>query len=109
MFFFFKQKTAYEIGQGLEFRRVLFRSGPTTCGPGELGRPNAAGPHVVGAGSPPILSREEAGKDRKRVVEGKRVELGGRRIIKKKKIEKGNVKNRDEQVGDARANDRVVV
>ena len=26
MFFFFKQKTAYEIGQWLEFRRVLFRS-----------------------------------------------------------------------------------
>src|SRR5262249_56283921 len=25
-FFFFKQKTAYEIGQCLEFRRVLFRS-----------------------------------------------------------------------------------
>ena len=25
-FFFFKQKTAYEIGQWLEFRRVLFRS-----------------------------------------------------------------------------------
>src|SRR5258706_7710485 len=24
--FVFKQKTAYEIGQGLEFRRVLFRS-----------------------------------------------------------------------------------
>ena len=27
MVFFFKQKTAYEIGLGLEFRRVLFRSG----------------------------------------------------------------------------------
>src|SRR5438093_3147167 len=27
-FFFFKQKTAYEIGQWLEFRRVLFRSAP---------------------------------------------------------------------------------
>src|SRR5437016_2613598 len=27
LFFFFKQKTAYEIGQRLEFRRVLFRSG----------------------------------------------------------------------------------
>jgi len=27
-FFFFKQKTAYEIGQWLEFRRVLFRSSP---------------------------------------------------------------------------------
>ena len=26
LFFFFKQKTAYEIGQWLEFRRVLFRS-----------------------------------------------------------------------------------
>ena len=26
VFFFFKQKTAYEIGQWLEFRRVLFRS-----------------------------------------------------------------------------------
>src|SRR6476619_7685860 len=26
VFFFFKQKTAYEIGQRLEFRRVLFRS-----------------------------------------------------------------------------------
>src|SRR5438046_4086500 len=26
-FFFFKQKTAYEIGQSLEFRRVLFLSG----------------------------------------------------------------------------------
>ena len=29
MFFFFKQKTAYEIGQLLEFRRVLFRSVPS--------------------------------------------------------------------------------
>ena len=27
-FFFFKQKTAYEITVGLEFRRVLFRSTP---------------------------------------------------------------------------------
>src|SRR5699024_11693855 len=26
---FFKQKTAYEIETGLEFRRVLFRSAPT--------------------------------------------------------------------------------
>ena len=26
MLFFFKQKTAYEVGQWLEFRRVLFRS-----------------------------------------------------------------------------------
>src|SRR5882724_13526262 len=26
-FFFFKQKTAYEMPKGLEFRRVLFRSG----------------------------------------------------------------------------------
>src|ERR1019366_10488045 len=26
VFFFFKQKTAYGIGQSLEFRRVLFRS-----------------------------------------------------------------------------------
>src|SRR5690242_21947752 len=26
VFFFFKQKTAYEIDMGLEFRRVLFRS-----------------------------------------------------------------------------------
>src|SRR5207253_5230645 len=26
-FFFFKQKTAYEMATGLEFRRVLFRSG----------------------------------------------------------------------------------
>ena len=25
--FFFKQKTAYDVGQWLEFRRVLFRSG----------------------------------------------------------------------------------
>src|SRR3989454_5878410 len=29
-FFFFKQKTAYEITRGLEFRRVLFRS-PVTA------------------------------------------------------------------------------
>ena len=28
-FFFFKQKTAYEITVWLEFRRVLFRSGVT--------------------------------------------------------------------------------
>src|SRR5690242_21947520 len=29
VFFFFKQKTAYEIDMGLEFRRVLFRSTPS--------------------------------------------------------------------------------
>ena len=33
-FFFFKQKTAYEIGQWLEFRRVLFRSDELE--PGEI-------------------------------------------------------------------------
>ena len=26
VFFFFKEKTAYEINQGLEFGRVIFRS-----------------------------------------------------------------------------------
>ena len=31
-FFFFKKKTAYEIGQGLEFRRVLVRSDDRTIG-----------------------------------------------------------------------------
>src|SRR6266702_7615873 len=37
LFFFFKQKTAYEMATSLEFRRVLFRSrcwrpGRTACG-----------------------------------------------------------------------------
>ena len=32
MFFFFKQKTAYEIHQWLEFRRVLFRSTQANSG-----------------------------------------------------------------------------
>src|SRR5579864_6622231 len=38
-FFFFKQKTAYEIDMRLEFRRVLFRSyGPAGIEPAEPGR-----------------------------------------------------------------------
>src|SRR6266536_1451374 len=38
-FFFFKQKTSYEIHSGLEFRRVLFRSGRP--GYAHLGVPHA--------------------------------------------------------------------
>src|SRR6266571_7285075 len=54
VFFFFKQKTAYELDMRLEFRRVLFRS--AGCG----GRP----PDPRGAGSggrPPDPRKEERG------------------------------------------------
>src|SRR5215813_9485110 len=49
LFFFFKQKTAYEMRTRLEFRRVLFRSrhGPRFAlgdrGHGRLGRSNGSG------------------------------------------------------------------
>src|ERR1035437_8684235 len=74
LFFFFKQKTAYDILASLEFRRVLFRSAwrGLTLGWRDHG-----------------LRRARTGRsgvpDRKSVVWGKSVDLGSRRIIKKKK------------------------
>src|SRR2546430_15786664 len=55
---------------------------------GTGGRRDTAAGHATG---PVVLARLVAGRevsDRKSVVEGKRVDLGGRRIIKKKKINK---------------------
>src|SRR5438046_10718761 len=45
-FFLYKQKTAYDIGQLLEFRRVLFRS-PVPVDDG-------AARHLTGAALPPV-------------------------------------------------------
>src|SRR3546814_14324919 len=110
MLFLFKQKTAYELRiSDLEFRRVLFRSclrhrgrerrryarvGPPLRSGGICRRPGARGD--ARGGTPRLLCRHErAGRraflDRKSVVSGKsvsvRVDLGGRRIIKKKNVE----------------------
>jgi len=81
VFFFFKQKTAYEIGQWLEFRRVLFRSGPIDILINNAGIWHKAGPldsidpamieatlatnlsgaiHLTRALLPGLRSREEA-------------------------------------------------
>src|SRR5437899_4820272 len=45
-FFFFKQKTAYEMPKCLEFRRVLFRSGVAQ----HVAQDRCAGIAIVGAG-----------------------------------------------------------
>src|SRR3546814_11828056 len=109
-FFFFKQKTAYEMRIRLEFRRVLFRSrSQNACGV-QPGRSDgriamksgtkivlvalAAGAlgvvaSIVTNGPGPLLGTEAGQReDRKSVVSGKsvavRVDRGGRRIIKKK-------------------------
>src|SRR3712207_9578575 len=89
---FFEHKAAYEILARLEFRRVLFRSGPTArsrrsgkryrsaragcrgpcrCGPGRGGRGRCRRPGGTRAA------------DRKSVVLGKSVDIGGRRMISK--------------------------
>src|SRR2546425_10403572 len=51
---------------------------------------------IGGAFTPPTVSGGSAlgGEDRKSGVEGKRVDLGGRRIIKKKKKKSGGEKRR---------------
>ena len=46
MFFFCKQETAYEIGQGLEFRRVLFRACSEAVPVGAGGMAAMIGPSV---------------------------------------------------------------
>src|SRR3712207_9403285 len=103
--FFFKQKTAYEILACLEFRRVLFRS--TGRGPlpdadpahraagrdrpprrGRAAQPLQAAPARPGADRQRI-SRRAVPPGRKSDVKGKSVDLGGRRILKKK----SNIKN----------------
>src|ERR1035438_10909609 len=72
--FFFKQKTAYEMPKCLEFRLVLFRSQAGDWARWSSGRAGTRG--FSGCWSWP---------DRKSVVEGKSGDLGGRRIIKKKR------------------------
>src|SRR3712207_9566960 len=92
--FFFKQKTAYEILAWLEFRRVLFRSGAgrlinvmEDLGLGtKATRPNII-QNLYDRGyvhDDPLVLTEKGVKARKSVVQGKSVDLGGRRIIKKK-------------------------
>src|SRR5256885_9290645 len=104
--FFFKQKTAYEITRLLEFRRVLFRS-VTVTNPQKVLFPEAGytkldvvryyiavadGALRGSGGRPNVLARFVDGigaeffyqKDRKSVGKGKRVDFGGRSIIKKK-------------------------
>src|SRR3546814_12382900 len=110
-FFFFKQKTAYEMRISdwssdvcsSDLQRDRHRECPAAdrrAGPRHrgavlrgtgLGRPALAGQLRLHRGAPERLGparREAAGEDRKSVVEGKsvsvRVDLGGRRIIKTK-------------------------
>src|SRR6266568_7124537 len=52
-FFFFKQKTAYEMELGLEFRRVLFRSAPGPISPGVLAAARVALPGPGPGWAPP--------------------------------------------------------
>src|SRR6202022_4891714 len=73
---FCQTQTAYRVTVCLAFRPVFFRS-PTA--PGWLGSPPIAASSMYGC------LRPGAAGDRKSVVSGKRVDLGGRRIIKKKK------------------------
>src|SRR3712207_9594744 len=103
MFFIFKQKPAYELLAWLEFRRVLFRTVPpaarharTASSAGPCALRFSANPATVRSAShsyasararrtPPTYRRTSSLRDRKSVVSGKSVDLGGRRIIKKKK------------------------
>src|SRR3970282_2574101 len=75
LFIFFKQKTAYDIVMCLEFRRVLFRSAGAASSRWSTARPSSARSR-----SGPSSSRRS---ERKSVVEGKSVDLGGRRILTK--------------------------
>ena len=76
--FFFKQKTAYERALWLEFRRVLFRSGGVDVA-ANFGLDQAGAGEVVAF---PLDQRAEADHlDRKSVVEGKSVDLGGSRTL----------------------------
>src|SRR3546814_18848163 len=105
-FFFFKQKTAYEMrisdwssdvcSSNLEQRRAASGHGAVGAGFHPLCRTTehgALGPgRLRAADRTPrrrIAGAHAAGSDRKSVVEGKsvsvRVDLGGRRSIKKKK------------------------
>src|ERR1044071_10417957 len=72
--FFFKQKTAYEISTRDWSSDV--RSSDLTLGINE---------NLFYIQLERLLSDEETNADRKSVVQGKSVDLGGRRIIKKTK------------------------
>src|SRR3712207_9411512 len=98
-----KQKPAYEIWAGLEFRLVLFRSRASATRSSEPSRTScdtASGDEMRDASSrsstrrarwftrSELMSGHSArfSGDRKSVVYGQGVDLGGRRIIKKKRI-----------------------
>src|SRR3546814_18811035 len=101
LFFFFKQKTAYEMRISdwssdvcsSDLWRILCTTGAQS---GDLslhdlistGSPDHAAAAI--GGDAPFIQIYTSGTDRKSVAEGKsvsvRVDLGGRRIIKKKKI-----------------------
>src|SRR3546814_12770815 len=100
VFFFFKQKTAYEMRISdwssdvcSSDLPVMFYNGATADARWRIGwisfSPDFS--YVTGGGLEPLLMPPPAKErtDRKSVVEGKsvsvRVDLGGRRIIKKKK------------------------
>src|ERR1039457_2673786 len=59
-FFFFKQKTAYEITRGLEFRRVLFRSAERCSSRPLDGRSSHAGSAYIGCMANENRSAEDA-------------------------------------------------
>ena len=84
-FFFFKQKTAYEVC-GRDWSSDVCSSDLAIIN--ELS--SAWPPRVVSWFARALAARafnmDVGGGDRKSVVSGKRVDLGGRRIIKKKKI-----------------------
>src|SRR3546814_18741403 len=83
---FFKQKTAYEVRSSDWSSDVCF----SDLLLGDMARP--PGPQVVAVGYVDVMAQHVAQRpvDRKSVVSGKsvsvRVDLGGRRIIKKKNL-----------------------
>src|SRR5260370_13829083 len=99
VFFFFKQKTAYEIGLGIpaeplfrslqylvERRRVvtqLTKLGYDATPFNQILKQNAKREMRLRLGK--VTVADVLAADRKSVVYGKSVDLGGRRIIKKKK------------------------
>src|SRR5258708_11210005 len=74
VFFFFKQKTAYEMISGVQTCALPISTPPDGQAAPDCCRAGRAGP-----GRRPVRARSEE----RRV--GKSVDLGGRRIIKKKK------------------------
>ena len=85
-FFFFKQKTTYEIGTG-DCSSDVCSSDLTSC-TAKAGRcfwaPPLCNTHLMHSKSRALL-------DRKSVVEGKSVALGVRRIIKKKREDRSSI------------------